>query len=59
MNRVLTNRYILERGADISLGLDYCWPEVIPHEDLADRISFILSHLDWYNLTYFEMPIIT
>ncbi len=58
LDRVLTLRYTLERRADLSLDLDYGWPEVIPHEDLADRITFILGKLDWYQVKLFMMPII-
>jgi hypothetical protein len=59
LDRVLTNRYCLERRADLDLGLDYGWPETIPFEDLADRIRFVLVNLDWYEIKYFEMPIIS
>ena len=59
LDRVLTNRYHLERRSDLNLDLDYGWPEIIPHQGRADRITFVLGKLDWYEVKLFEMPIIT
>lgn len=58
LDRVLTNRYCLERQKDLDLDLDYEWPEAIPYEDKEHRIAFVLGKLDWYELKSFMMPII-